>query len=46
MPWEKVILAALLAFIAYRWIPKDEDCLLVLVEAEDLLAHRYNKGYT
>ena len=41
MPWEKVIMAALFAFMAYRWLPKDEDCLLVLVEAEDTLSHRY-----
>ena len=45
MPWEKVIMAALFAFMAYRWIPKDEDCLLVLVEAEDTLSHRYHRGF-
>ena len=40
MPWEKVLWAVLIAVIVYRWVPRDESRLLVLVEAEDTLSHR------
>ena len=32
---ERVIWAVLLAFLVYRWLPSKEDCLLVLVQAEE-----------
>ena len=41
MPWEKVLWAVLISVIVYRWVPRDEDRLLVLVEAEDTTSHRY-----
>ena len=37
---ERVICAALIAFLMYRWLPDKENCLLVLVQAEEIQQDR------